>query len=49
MINIIKNILIVAFIMLIVLVGSIDLDKTEDNIRNNRENISVSTCIENNI
>ena len=49
MFDIIKSILIVAFIMLIVLVGSIDLDKTEDNIRNNHGNVSVSICIENNI
>ena len=49
MFDIIKSILIVAFIMLIVLVGSIDLDKTEDNIRNNDGNVSVSICIENNI
>ena len=47
--NIFKSIAITLAILAIVLVGSIDLDKTENNIRNGKAEVSTSAVIENNI
>lgn len=47
--NIFKNILIGLFIMAVILIGSIDMDMTERNMRNGNAEVSTSAMIEINI